>query len=266
MIRFACYQCGQVFRAPDTAAGKSGKCKRCGVPLQIPVFVQGGRQTPGPPPGPTPAPAPAPNPLGFLNTPPGAATVNLGGRRRRRAGRFGSTLGLPVGVGLAVGVVLILLMFAFAEPLKAVAPGIAPKNPFAAPAVRIEPPKDAGGGMSFEPPEWIGNALEFVGALLQLGLMLVLIASPITGPVFFSRLGFLSIGRWLCMALFCGLACFGGVYAVDAVASVQPYGVALAPPAIKAALLVLTLGAMLAFVCGMGCVLAAALHPKPKTV
>jgi hypothetical protein len=254
MIRFACYQCGQVFRARDDHAGKAGKCKRCGVPLQIPVFIQGNGTPPGPPPGPTAAPPQAVNPLGFLNM-PSAASPSLRPRPSRR--RIGSGLGLPIGVGLAVGGLLILLMFAFAEPLRAVAPAIAPKNPFAAPAVRIEPPKDAEGGMSFEPPEWIAS-------LLQLVVTLGIVSTPITVPVALSRAGCLSLGRWLCMAAFCGLACFGSGYAVDAMAGVQPYGVALAPPAIQTALSFLTFVAMLSFVCGMGCVLAAALHPKPK--
>lgn len=36
MIDFACPQCGHDFRVPDSAAGKSGKCKSCGESVTVP--------------------------------------------------------------------------------------------------------------------------------------------------------------------------------------------------------------------------------------
>lgn len=39
MIHLACDSCGQAFNVPDSFAGRSGRCKRCGAKIQVPQPV-----------------------------------------------------------------------------------------------------------------------------------------------------------------------------------------------------------------------------------
>jgi len=95
-------------------------------------------------------------------------------------------------------------------------------------------------------------------------LTLLVISLPITVPVALSRAGCLSLGRWLCMAVFCGLACFSLIFTFESVWQAELAQRPFFRPEINTFLSLLVLGTLLAFVTGMGCVLAAALHPKPK--
>jgi hypothetical protein len=69
-ISVTCDKCGARFKAPDTAAGKKGKCSKCGAAIVVPALVPAGADddlydiaaTPTPPLPAQPPPAPTYNP------------------------------------------------------------------------------------------------------------------------------------------------------------------------------------------------------------
>lgn len=74
-IKVTCQKCGNVLHAPDTAAGKKGKCPKCATVMDIP-----GAKPPAGPVAATPPPAPAPvaaeaggNPFDFFGGGPAPA-------------------------------------------------------------------------------------------------------------------------------------------------------------------------------------------------
>lgn len=89
-INVACHGCRAAFSVPDHFAGKSGKCKRCGTPLDIPAFV--------------PATSPAP----FIVTLDDDRDVRLRPARRKGHHSFGTIVAAVVAVSLLllIGIVV----------------------------------------------------------------------------------------------------------------------------------------------------------------
>src|SRR5687768_15536804 len=88
-IPVTCDACGARFKAPDAAAGKKGKCSKCGAGIVVPVpaaIAAPGTDddlydvagTPPPPLPARPAPAPTYNPAHAPTSPGSAAAMSRG--------------------------------------------------------------------------------------------------------------------------------------------------------------------------------------------
>ena len=165
----------------------------------------------------------------------------------------------PISFGVTVAIITLVAVFGFRDQIVKVAPGLASALPPKAPLNQKVPaqfPREAPATKPFielitwEDAQALGNFSMWLGLGVG-GLVLPLIAPPIL-----SRRGHLSVGRWLILA---GLAFFllstlGAFYEAE-MRRVANFGVNARTE----------LYIFLAFPCFLsivGCLLAAALHPK----
>jgi len=232
-IRFACANCGKYHRIADRYAGKAGRCGRCGHRFIAPGVSS--RAT-----APAFVPASAPN----------LYASQLGAGRRRLGG-----IGVAM-AGLVIAGITLLLIFRFRDPLAAAVPVLAPMLPPKAivppPAPRAAPVITAGTIPDWEAALAVLGVLSSRMAYLAGGIVL-----PVVGPPILSRRGYLSVGRWL---IFAGLALFLMVPTVTVTLVGFPARMLVVHPQLS----IYYAMSWTLFLAVCGCLIAAAIYPKPK--
>lgn len=174
----------------------------------------------------------------------------------------------PIGIGLLVGVLVILVMAALTGNLPQFNNDAQDNRAVADQGQANARQANAQGGLNGNPPgnrpqanELVDVEITVTEALAKLAVLILSMLVPLSVPAILARRGYLSIGRWVCAAAFCAFAILTWIWLTIQLAMMQLI------PSIKDgwSSVLLTSGFSFWFFGIGGCLLAAALYSKKQT-